>query len=180
MKDDLPVMSFEDGSSLRAWLAANHRESQGLWVRIFKPRAGIRSVTFEDLLEQGLCFGWSESKRMRGDETFYLQRFTPRRRPGTTSDRNMKIVQRLLAEGKMTESGSRRWRWPHRIAVDPAGYPWASDYPSGGASWYGAVELGTSGRRVHRSIRQPSAPSDTGRCRDVANDRQARRTTSTR
>ena len=105
MKDDLPVMSFEDGSSLREWLAANHRESKGLWVRIFNSRAQRPSVTFEDLLEQGLCFGWSESKRARGDETFYLQRFTPRRRPGTTSDRNRKLVQRLLAEGKMTESG---------------------------------------------------------------------------
>ncbi len=105
MKDDLPVMSFEDGSTLRDWLALHHRESSGLWVRIFNSRARVPSVTFEDLLEQGLCFGWSESKRIRGDETFYLQRFTPRRRPGTTSDRNRKLVQRLLAEGKMTESG---------------------------------------------------------------------------
>jgi uncharacterized protein YdeI (YjbR/CyaY-like superfamily) len=105
MKDDLPVMSFQDASALREWLAANHRASIGLWVRIFNSRAGVPGVTFEDLLEQGLCFGWSESKRMRGDETFYLQRFTPRRRRGTTSDRNKRIVQRLLAEGKMTESG---------------------------------------------------------------------------
>jgi len=105
MKDELPVMSFEDGRSLRAWLDANHRESNGLWVRIFNSRSGRRSVTFEDVLEQGLCFGWSESKRARGDESFYLQRFTPRSRPGTTSDRNRKLVQRLSAEGKMTESG---------------------------------------------------------------------------
>jgi uncharacterized protein YdeI (YjbR/CyaY-like superfamily) len=105
MKDDLPVMSFEDASTLREWLAANHRESTGLWVRIFNSRAQVPSVTFEDLLEAGLCFGWSESKRVRGDETSYLQRFTPRRRQGTTSDRNRTLVQRLLAEGKMTKSG---------------------------------------------------------------------------
>jgi uncharacterized protein YdeI (YjbR/CyaY-like superfamily) len=77
----------------------------GLWVRIFDSRSRVPSITFEDLLEQGLCFGWSESKRMRGDETFYLQRFTPRRRRGTTSDRNRRLVQRLLAEGEMTDSG---------------------------------------------------------------------------
>ena len=102
---DLPVMSFEDGSTLRAWLAENHDQSSGLWVRIFNSHAGVSSVSFEDLLEQGLCFGWSESKRVRGDETFYLQRFTPRRHPGTTSDRNRKLARRLLAEGKMTQSG---------------------------------------------------------------------------
>ena len=75
VKDDLPIMSFEDGNTLREWLAVNHRESTGLWVRIFNSRARVPSVTFEEVLEQGLCSGWSESKRMRGDETFYLQRF---------------------------------------------------------------------------------------------------------
>jgi uncharacterized protein YdeI (YjbR/CyaY-like superfamily) len=105
VNDTLPVMSFEDRRALRGWLAANHRDSPGLWVRIFDSRSRVPSITYEDLLEQGLCFGWSESKRMRGDETFYLQRFTPRRRRGTTSDRNRRLVQRLLAEGEMTDSG---------------------------------------------------------------------------
>jgi uncharacterized protein YdeI (YjbR/CyaY-like superfamily) len=105
MNDDLPVMSFESGMALREWLTRNHEQSRGLWVRIFNAHARLPSVTFEDLLEQGLCFGWSESKRMRGDATFYLQRFTPRRRPGTTSDRNKRLALRLLAEGRMTESG---------------------------------------------------------------------------
>jgi uncharacterized protein YdeI (YjbR/CyaY-like superfamily) len=105
MSDDLPIMSFESGIALREWLARNHRQSPGLWVRIFNSRSEVPSITFEDLLEQGLCFGWSESKRIRGDVTFYLQRFTPRRRPGTTSDRNRRLAQRLLAEGKMTASG---------------------------------------------------------------------------
>ena len=67
-----PVIGFEDESSLRAWLAADHRESKGLWVRIFKSGAGIRSVTFEDLLEQGLCFGWSEKKACEATRTFFL------------------------------------------------------------------------------------------------------------
>ncbi len=107
MNDDLPIMSFEDASTLREWLDRNHRESRGLWVRVFNSRARVPSVTFEELLEQGLCFGWSESTRVRGDETFYLQRFTPRRRPGTNSIRNKRIVQRLVAEGMMTESGLR-------------------------------------------------------------------------
>jgi uncharacterized protein YdeI (YjbR/CyaY-like superfamily) len=116
MKDDLPVMSFENARTLREWLAANHRESTGLWVRIFTSRARVPSVTFQDLLELGLCFGWSESKRVRGDEASYLQRFTPRRRTGTTSDRNRKLVQRLVADGKMTESGLEALGMVHATA----------------------------------------------------------------
>ncbi len=105
MNEDLPVATFEDEDGLRRWLTLNHDTSPGLWVRIFKRGSGVISVTFEDVLESGLCFGWSESKRVRGDEISYLQRFTPRRGKTTASDRNRKLAQRLLAEGKMTTSG---------------------------------------------------------------------------
>jgi uncharacterized protein YdeI (YjbR/CyaY-like superfamily) len=105
MIDDLDVISFADGAALRGWLMVNHVKSPGVWVRIFRRDADVPSVSFEDVLEQGLCFGWSESKRVRGDEASYLQRFTPRRSKGTASNRNRALAQRLLAEGKMTESG---------------------------------------------------------------------------
>jgi uncharacterized protein YdeI (YjbR/CyaY-like superfamily) len=105
LNEDLPVMTLEDGDALRRWLELNHDQRPGLWVRIFKGGSGVIGVTFEDVLEAGLCFGWSEGKRIRGDETSYLQRFTPRRRKGTDSDRNRRLAKRLLAEGKMTASG---------------------------------------------------------------------------
>jgi 3-methyladenine DNA glycosylase AlkD len=115
MTDDLPVMSFEDGSTLHDWLVLNHRSSSGLWVRVFRSRSGVPSATFDDLLEQGLCFGWSESRRIRGDEISYLQRFTPRRRAGTTSERNRKLAQRLLAEGRMTRAGLEALGMDHEV-----------------------------------------------------------------
>ena len=118
--DDLPVLSFTDGAALRDWLVINHDTSPGVWVRIFKRDADVRSVTFEDVLEQGLCFGWSESKRIGGDEDSYLQRFTPRRRQGTVSDRNKVLARRLSAEGKMTVSGFEALRMtdPFRPPAD--------------------------------------------------------------
>ena len=103
--DNFPVITFTDESALRGWLEVNHDTSPGLWVRIFKRDSDVPSVTFQEVLEQGLCFGWSESKRMRGDGVSYLQRFTPRRSKGTASDRNKALVLRLLAEGQMTVSG---------------------------------------------------------------------------
>jgi uncharacterized protein YdeI (YjbR/CyaY-like superfamily) len=105
MSDDLPVMTFEDRPALRAWLERNHRVSAGIRVRIPRTRSGVPGIAFEDLLEEGLCFGWSESQRTRGDEAAYLQRFTPRRRPGTASERNRRLVDRLIADGRMTEAG---------------------------------------------------------------------------
>jgi uncharacterized protein YdeI (YjbR/CyaY-like superfamily) len=123
MTDDLQVISFADGAALRSWLEVNHDKSPGVWVRIFRRDSEVPSVSFEDVLEQGLCFGWSESKRIRGDEVSYLQRFTPRRSKGTASDRNRALVVRLLAEGRMTEPGLEALRMtrPRGDATPEAG-----------------------------------------------------------
>ena len=67
--DDLQVISFADWRALRSWLEVNHDNSPGVWVRIFKRGSSVPSVTFNEVLEQGLCFGWSESKRLRARES---------------------------------------------------------------------------------------------------------------
>lgn len=102
---DLPVLSFDQRQALRDWLLTNHATSAGIFVRIFKKHSGVASVTFEDVLDEGLCFGWSESLRLRADEASYLQKFTPRRTPGTVSVRNKRHVERLIHEGRMTPAG---------------------------------------------------------------------------
>ncbi len=95
--EGLEVLAFTDRAALRAWLTQNHAGHPGIWVRLAKARSGVASVTFQEVLEEGLCFGLSESMRRPGDETTYLQRFTPRRTKGTTSDRNRRLAERLEA-----------------------------------------------------------------------------------
>lgn len=102
---DLPVLSFDQRQALRDWLLTNYATSAGIFVRIFKKHSGVASVTFEDVLDEGLCFGWSESLRLRADEASYLQKFTPRRTRGTVSVRNQRHVERLIHEGRMTPAG---------------------------------------------------------------------------
>ena len=109
MDRDLPVVGFADRAELRAWLERHHVDSEGVLVRI--PKGGRAGLTFEDVLDEGLCFGWSESTRLPGNAAYYLQRFTPRRRPGTTSTRNITHARRLIAEGRMTPAGLAALRW---------------------------------------------------------------------
>ena len=104
---DLPLLSFASAGALRAWLAEHHASSPGMWLRIFKPHAPVASVSFAEVLDEGLCFGWSESARHAYDEVSYLQRFTPRQRIGTQSHRNRARVRVLLKEGRMTPAGLR-------------------------------------------------------------------------
>lgn len=103
--EDLPVVEFADVAELRAWLEINHASSTGVWIRVGKKRSARPSVTFEDVLEEGLCFGWSESKRRSLDLDSYLQRFTPRRRIGTASERNRRLIAYLTEHGRMTPAG---------------------------------------------------------------------------
>lgn len=103
--DELPTLEFRNGAALRRWLEEHHSSSDGIWIRIFKKNSGHESVSFVEVLEAGLSFGWSESKRRRRDDVSYLQRFTPRSSLGTKSERNLRIVERLESSGSMTPAG---------------------------------------------------------------------------
>ncbi len=105
MKPNLPIVAFASLAELHTWLEHNHTSSKGIFVRIYKKASNMSSVSFEDVLEEGLCFGWSESVRLVGDDQSYLQKFTPRLNKGTTSERNRRYATRLIKEGRMQPSG---------------------------------------------------------------------------
>jgi len=105
MTAELPILEFTDRKTLREWLMQNHSISNGIYLRIYKKKSGVAGVTFEEVLDEGLCFGWSENKRLPGDAASYLQRFTPRKNVGTTSTRNITHAKQLIADGLMTPSG---------------------------------------------------------------------------
>jgi uncharacterized protein YdeI (YjbR/CyaY-like superfamily) len=102
---ELPIVEFKTRAELRSWLLSQHSISDGVWVRVFKKSSAIPSITFDQLLDEGLCFGWSESSRRSYDNESYLQKFTPRKTRGTTSERNRKRVEALIDAGMMTRSG---------------------------------------------------------------------------
>ena len=105
VKNELPILEFATVAELRRWLEHNHASSLGIFVRIYKMGSGVPGVHFEDVLDEGLCFGWSESKRLKGDAISYLQQFAPRKTHGTTSARNRWHAERLIQEGRMTPAG---------------------------------------------------------------------------
>lgn len=105
--EELAVISFATAEELWSWLDVHHATHPGIWVRLQKTRSGVPSVSFHDVLEAGIAFGWSESTGRGLDSTSYLQKFAPRRSRGTTSARNLAIADRLEAEGRMAPAGRR-------------------------------------------------------------------------
>ncbi len=105
MADDLPVRLFATRSELEAWLDDNHGSSPGIWLKIAKKGSGVESVDYAEALELALCFGWIDSQKRGFDESFFLQRFTPRRPRGKWSQINRAKAEELIAAGEMRPAG---------------------------------------------------------------------------
>ena len=56
-------MSCTSSQEFRAWLATNHRQSDGIWLRIYKKGSGVASVAYAQALDQVLCFGWIDGQK---------------------------------------------------------------------------------------------------------------------
>ena len=95
-----------DAAAWRVWLEANHEASPGVSLVLAKKGATEpTSLTYDQALEEALCFGWIDGQVRRRDEATYLQRFTRRRARSSWSKRNVGIVDRLLFEGRVHPAG---------------------------------------------------------------------------
>ncbi len=89
----------------RAWLAEHHADSPGVWLIIRKKNSPQPGVTYEEAVEEALCFGWIDSKTITLDATRFKQVFTPRKPRGTWAKSNKERVARLIEQGLMTPAG---------------------------------------------------------------------------
>jgi uncharacterized protein YdeI (YjbR/CyaY-like superfamily) len=104
IKAGLPILSFADGSELEAWILA-HPDAPGLWLRIAKKGGGASSLGYAEALDAAICHGWIDGQKAPDDETWWLQRFTPRRPGGRWSKINCGKAEALLAAGRMHPRG---------------------------------------------------------------------------
>jgi uncharacterized protein YdeI (YjbR/CyaY-like superfamily) len=103
--DDAPRAHFETTDEWRAWLEANHTTSSGLFVISWKKAAGRPAMTYEQSVEQALCFGWVDSRPAKLDDERTMLWFTPRKAGSGWARPNKERIERLTAAGLMHESG---------------------------------------------------------------------------
>ena len=89
----------------RAWLAKNHPSSPGIWLVRHKQHTGVKSMPYEDVVREALCFGWIDSLIKRLDDDRYVIKITPRKPKSKWSDINRKRWAELKAAGLLTSSG---------------------------------------------------------------------------
>lgn len=122
--DPKRIHAFEDAAAFEAWLATHHDSEPEVWIRLYKVKSGVASITAKEAIDVVLCLGWIDAIRKSFDEVSFLQRYTPRGRKSVWSQVNIDNVARLIAEGRMTEHGLKhveaakvdgRWEAAYRI-----------------------------------------------------------------
>jgi uncharacterized protein YdeI (YjbR/CyaY-like superfamily) len=103
--NELPRVRPRSRQAWRAWLQRHHASSPGVWLVYAKKHSGIASLSYEDAVEEALCFGWIDSKVHPIDEAFYQQVFTPRKAKSQWSASNRTRVERLVRDGHMAAAG---------------------------------------------------------------------------
>jgi uncharacterized protein YdeI (YjbR/CyaY-like superfamily) len=103
--DAAEVIAFRDAAEFEDWLADHVDESAGVWLKIAKKGSGIASLTDDEAVDIGLCYGWISGQRKSFDEEHYLQKYVPRRPKSRWSQVNVRKVAELTAQGRMRPSG---------------------------------------------------------------------------
>lgn len=91
----------------RNWLEQNHETAKEIRLVYYKLSTKKPSITYEESVEEALCFGWIDGVRNGIDEESYMMRFTPRKPKSMWSVVNKERVAKLITEGKMTEAGMK-------------------------------------------------------------------------
>jgi len=89
----------------RAWLSRNHARKKEIWLAYHAQASGRSSISYNDAVDEAICFGWIDSTVKKLDEHSRAQRFTPRRKGSPISEMNKARARRLVREGRMTAAG---------------------------------------------------------------------------
>jgi uncharacterized protein YdeI (YjbR/CyaY-like superfamily) len=108
LRDKYPKVEFNNRQAWRAWLAEHHDSSTGVWLVTYKQSSGKSRMTYEDAVEEGLCFGWIDSTANAVDDERSMILYTPRKPKSGWSRPNKVRVERLIAAGLMTPAGQAK------------------------------------------------------------------------
>jgi uncharacterized protein YdeI (YjbR/CyaY-like superfamily) len=118
------VVAFRDAAEFEVWLNAHVDLRVGVWLKIAKKGSGVPSLTDDEAVDLGLCYGWISGQRKSYDHVYYLQKYVPRRPGSRWSQVNVAKVEELIAKGRMRPSGLAE------VEAAQADGRWAAAYES--------------------------------------------------
>jgi len=98
-------VQIESRNEWRAWLVAHHTRTQGVWLVTFKKQHKEKHVSYDDIVEEAMCFGWVDSLGRKLDEDRTMLWFSPRKPGSGWSKPNKERIERMITQGLMTPAG---------------------------------------------------------------------------
>ncbi len=105
MLTDLKTFYPRDRKAWRQWLQKYYAKEPGMWLIYYKKNSGKSRISYDDAVEEALCFGWIDSIMKPIDEEKYMQKFTPRKVKSVWSALNKKRVENLIGQNLMAPAG---------------------------------------------------------------------------
>ena len=102
---DLNIVECPDDADWERWLHEHHASATDAWVKIAKKGSGVTTVHYPEVLDTAICFGWIDAVRRPLDDTYFLQRFTPRGPRSKWSQVNREKALALTASRRMRPAG---------------------------------------------------------------------------
>lgn len=169
---DADELIVADAGAWRAWLDVNEGVSDGVWLVLAKKgTTDPTSLTYAQAVDESLCSGWIDGQKRSRDATTFVERFTPRRAASLWSQRNIGLVEGLIAEGRMRERGHAeierakadgRWERAYassRTAEMPEDLLAAFEVSEAAAATFATLNAANRYSVLHRLMTAPSATS---------------------
>lgn len=96
---------FRTPAAFRAWLEKHHATHADLWVGFYKRHSAKQGITYQEALDEALCFGWIDGIVKSVDADSYMHRFTPRKATSHWSNVNVRRFAELDADGQVASAG---------------------------------------------------------------------------
>jgi len=103
----MKVVHFASREEFRTWLANNHAAASELFVSFYKKHTGKSGATYDEAVEEALCYGWIDGVKKRVNDEKFMHRFSPRKTKSTWSRINVQKAMALIESGKMAAPGLR-------------------------------------------------------------------------
>ena len=104
-KNEIETFCLTSRIDWRQWLEENHYSKQSVWFVYYKKKSNVPTISWSEAVDEALCFGWIDSKRISLDDDKFMQFFTQRKINRTWSKVNKEKINPLIDKGLMTQAG---------------------------------------------------------------------------
>jgi uncharacterized protein YdeI (YjbR/CyaY-like superfamily) len=101
--EETELLYAADRSEWRGWLMKHYKSEEEVWLVFYKKHTGKQRISYNDAVEEALCFGWIDSTVRKIDEDRFAQRFSVRNPKTPYSQSNKERLRELVRQGKVAD-----------------------------------------------------------------------------